>query len=231
MRPIRIAAAAVLAAGTGVASANVIYLDQQVELNGTGLGAVATVLTVQGTGNVDTESGAVFAVGSGFDTSGDAKTGESQSQLRTLGEVNISSASDLRLVFNAVEPGNDQSITIDALKLTFYDASGGELYSASLASSVDLTGTFNGMGKSGFLFGLDDAQAAEAQAAVFGGDFSSVRVGLDASLSGSAAGPDTFFLASAGGVVPAIPEPETWALMLGGLGLVAQMARRRRPRD
>ena len=30
-------------------------------------------------------------------------------------------------------------------------------------------------------------------------------------------------------VKPPVPEPQTWALMLGGLGLVAAGARRRRP--
>lgn len=30
-------------------------------------------------------------------------------------------------------------------------------------------------------------------------------------------------------IKPAVPEPQTWALMLGGLGLVASIARRRKP--
>ena len=229
----RIALASALAAGASVASANVIYLDKQIDLDGTGLGTVSTVLTLQGTGGANTESGGVVAQGSGETyTSADVKTGESQTQLRTLGEVGITSAADLQLVLNAVEPGNDQAITLDSLTLSFYDMSGNSLYSASLAGSVDLTSTLNGIGQSGYLFGLDATQAAEAQAAVFGGDFSSVRVGLEASLSNAAAGPDTFYLTSGGGTpVAPIPEPETWALMLGGLAAVGSMARRRRQKD
>lgn len=225
------AAALALSLGAGVASADVVYLGEE-EFQGTGLGTVNTLLTLQGQGGASTESGGVQADGAGEATFGDAKTGESQTQLRTLGDVGIESASDLRLVFNATEPGNDQTITVDELTLSFYDGAGATLYSASLAAPVELTGTFNGIGSSGFFFGLNDAQAAEAQAAVFGGDFSSVRVGLSSALSNADAGPDTFFIASASATpVPAIPEPETWALMLGGLAAVGTLARRRQRKN
>ena len=40
--------------------------------------------------------------------------------------------------------------------------------------------------------------------------------------------PTTFVVGDAGGVVPGVPEPESYALMLGGLGVVGFIARRRK---
>jgi hypothetical protein len=79
-------------------------------------------------------------------------------------------------------------------------------------------------------------------------DWTNVVVALDATgntngnvlleidlLSGGYAAMDNFVIAAADdpgdvGEVPGIPEPGTWALMLGGLGAVAALSRRRRLR-
>ena len=71
------------------------------------------------------------------------------------------------------------------------------------------------------VFALDAAQAATAQALAFGADFGDNLIGLYANLSDATGGPETFFVA-------AIPEPQTYALMLAGLGIVGFMAARRR---
>ena len=49
-------------------------------------------------------------------------------------------------------------------------------------------------------------------------------------LQGGYAALDNFVIVASdvAGEIPPVPEPETWALMLGGLGLVSALARRRR---
>ena len=106
-----------------------------------------------------TETGSVFAVGTGFDANGDALEGTSQVGLPTLGALGITNIGNLRIILNATEPAGN-SITVSSLALSFYDATGG---------------------------------------------------------------PDTFFV----GNVTAVPEPAIYALMLGGLGAVGFVARRR----
>ena len=222
-------AAAVATLGcTTAAYADLTLLGPE-NFQGTGLGAVNTILTVQSPGASSFETGTVSWNGTtDVITGSQVLTGASQTQTRTLGEVGVTSASELRVVFNAIEPGASSgqgSIDLEALTLTFYSPTGTTLYSASLDQSYSFADTFTGAGNSGFVFGLTPEQAAAAQAAVFGGSFGTVRVGLMASASMAEGGLETFFVARS--PVAPIPEPGTYALMLAGLGAVGFMAKRR----
>jgi hypothetical protein len=192
--------------------------------SGTGLGSVSTVLTIQGSNRSALETGSV-GVDSATNTmviTGDAKTGASQTQLWTLGDLGVMSASDLRLVFNANEPASND-ITLTDLVLTLYDTSGASVFSSSPFTPVHFDSTSAGIGTSGFVFGLDAADVTAASS-IFAGSFDALRVGLSASASGFAGGPETFYLASA---VSAVPEPSTFALFAAGFAAMGAVVRRR----
>jgi hypothetical protein len=206
-------------------------LVEPIQLGGTGLGAVNTVLTLHAAENATFEQGSV-----GVDPatnvqviSGDALTGNSQTRLYTLGELGVSSAGDLRVVFNASEPGGATDITLTDLVLTLYDTSGAVLFESSAFTDVALTTTQLGVGAAGYTFGLDAADVAAA-ASLFTGDFADYRVGLSAQATGFSGGPETFFVGSAQVMTP-VPEPGTTALLLAGLGALAFVSRRRMRAD
>jgi hypothetical protein len=207
------------------------------DFDGTGLGAVNTVLTLLSPGSSSDEIGAVRRLpGEDGDViTGDALTGASQTQTLSLASLGINSASDLRVVFNAIEPGGADAngITLNDLRLSIFTPDGTELFnSGSLTAPIDFADTFTGAGNSGFVFALDAMQAAAAQAAAFTGDFGANLFGLSATVSNATGGFETFFVASADGTVtPPIPEPQTYALMLAGLGAIGFMAMRRRRID
>ncbi|HEX6707477.1 MAG TPA: PEP-CTERM sorting domain-containing protein [Albitalea sp.] len=222
--------ALLIALSAGTASAGLIPLGE-VNLTGTGLGAVSTVLTLQGHGDASVETGSVGvdALTNTQFVTGDAKTGQSQTQLRTLGELGVQSASDLRVVFNAVEPGNALDITLTDLVLTIYDAAGQVLFRSGSFADAFIAKTHLGMGKSGFLFGLDAADIAAASP-LFSGNFADYRIGLSAEATGFSGGPETFFIMAAPAVTPPVPEPTNVALILAGLATLAFIGLRHRPR-
>ena len=202
-----------LALASAARSANALTFIGAQDFQGTGLGAVNTVLTMQ---NKGTETASVGLDASGNEViTGDAKTGASQTQVRSLGELGITSAEDLRIVFNAVEPGPeggvDNGIVLDNLVLTIFDPSGNTLFTSEAFSPINFDSTFTGTGNSGFVFALSDSEITAAQSA-FSGDFGLNLVGLSASASRAAAGSETFFVATA-----PVPEPSTYALMGAGL--------------
>ena len=223
MRPQFSYVVAGLLAMCGPAANAQLVLDAPVDFQGTGLGSVNTVLTIQSPGSSTTEAGSVWWDGTMDVSSGDAKTGGSQTQTRTLGDLGIASAADLRVVFNALEPGNLQnSIDLIGLTLGIFDAAGAQVFSASIPQSYAFADTFTGAGNSGFVFALTAQSAAQLQS-IFSSD---LRVGLTASAANATGGFETFFVGSAD-AVSVIPEPPTLALMLAGLGVVGFLGRKR----
>ena len=226
-----LAAAVALAGGLAASPAGaMLVLQNAQDFQGTGLGAVNTVLTIQSPGNSTFEQGSVGrAPGNPNDVvSGNVMTGASQTQTRSIGSLGITSASDIRVVFNALEPGNATDVFLNTLQLNIYSSAGTLLFTSGGFNSVNFANTFTGAGNSGFVFALDATQAAQAQAAAFGAGFGSNLIGLSAAVSNATGGFETFFVASGGAVTTPIPEPETYALMLAGLSVVGFVARRRR---
>src|SRR5215831_19612788 len=93
----------VLLTGAGSSLSASIILVGPLDLNGTGLGAVNTVLTFTSPGNSTIETGCVAPSGSGSTTSGCGfADSQVQAQIGTpsLAAAGIGTAADLRLVLN-----------------------------------------------------------------------------------------------------------------------------------
>jgi hypothetical protein len=219
-------AAAALACAGGAAHASLTLGGAQ-DYQGTGLGAVNTILTIQSPGSTTSETGQVaFSNGSDVVT-GHAMTGGSQTRTRTFADLAVTSAANLRVVFNALEPGNAAAggIALSNLQLNVYNAAGtSTLFTASLDHPYSFADTMTGAGNSGFVFRLTDTEAAQLQAV-----FSPTgHVGLAATANDATGGFETFFVANGTSTVVPIPEPGTYALMLAGLGVIAFVSQRRK---
>ena len=174
-----------------------------VDHQGSGLGHVATVLTIQKHG---VESGCVSWNGGGDITGpgapacpagiagGDEKTGASQTLTRKLAELGNPTAETLRIVFNPNEPGSNRHLRLEALVLRVLAPSGAVLLEAALAAPMDIEATDSGIGSAGWAFGLVDAAAA---AGAFANGEN--RVGLAATVSDADGGFETFYLATVEG--------------------------------
>ena len=202
-----------------------LILVSPVELSGTGLGAVNTVLTMTSPANSTIETGCVGVVGGATSTTGCGFANsnvQAQFGTPTLQAAGVSDAASLRIVFNAAEPGNALDIMLNNLVLTLYNSTGSASTSFSLSpsSGILFPTTQNGIGNSGFVFALtsptlcgvitcpvgDTNEAAIAQTFInSNGGLSSVRVGLGASAGVAAGGTgaatgglETFFVEGVG---------------------------------
>ena len=227
MRVLLTAALAIAAATSTHGS--IIFLGQA-PAGGAGLGNRMTTLTLQSPGSSTMETGCVgpndSTTGCGF-ADAQVQTGESQTKAYTVGELGLSSFGALRILFNAAQPGNSTGINLNELELTIYSTTNNDTATFTLANPQFLDATFLGVGQAGYQFGLDDAQAATANAFLAANP--GLVVGLGASLGceganceGAATGGlDTFALALATpGDTPGdtpIPEPSAAMLFLSGV--------------
>lgn len=238
-------ASAILGVSAG-ANASLVQIGQ-LDLGAQGFGNAPRLLTIQGNGNSTFESGAIGISGGSMvalspgiadasvylgngvqNLGGDTVNPLNNNKfgIPTLGSLNWTSGADVRLLFNATEPGGN-GLTVSDVTLKFYN---GNSVIAAIDGSFSLASTMTGNGTSGFLINVDSAQQTFLNSSVFGLSGSSAfRIALEATISDATGGPESFSaVPSTPVVISAIPEPETYAMMLTGLGLMGAIARRRK---
>jgi hypothetical protein len=238
-------AAAVLM--SSAASSSLVY-NSQIQLSAQGFGAAPKDLTLQGRGTtsgcVGTAAGGAISFGTcttdaqtfaGNGVSNLNGTGDMPSPLQdnqkygnpTVAALGLASAADIGILFNATEPGGN-SINVADITLTFYDALTGSTL-AAIDGQQNFADSFAGNGVAGFVFTVDDAQQSFLNGLIFNGtnNLSNIRIGLGATLLDAAGGPDSFAVVNLN-QTGAVPEPATWAMMVGGFGLIGSAMRRRK---
>jgi hypothetical protein len=258
-----LATAATLAVASP-ASASLVY-DANISVSAQGFGNVTRDLTLQGSGS--TESGCAGVSGTGTITFGscisDASVHDGNGVTNTNGTADLpnpladdqkygvptiaslgwTSAADIGLLFNAIEPSGN-SVTVNDITLKFYTWDG---TTATLVAAVDgpiVNGlevplTFDpsqpGNGSAGFVFVVDAAQQTYLNTTIFNvlnslGGADHVRIALESTVSNSAAGPESWAAFNLRNP-PAVPEPATWAMMLLGFGGIGFAMRRGRKQN
>ncbi len=234
-------AAALLGVSPG-ASASLIQ-NGELAIGAQGFGNAPRLLTIQGQGNNTFESGAigisggaivaltpgisdalVFS-GNGVTNAGGNTVNPLNDTLKfgipTLGSLNWTSGANVNLLFNATEPGGD-GLTITDVTLKFYN---GNSVITAIDGNFSYASTLTGNGSAGFLISVDAAQQTFLNTTVFNqAGFSNFRIALESTITGVAGGPESF---SAVAVSP-VPEPEIYAMMGLGLGLLGWVGRRRK---
>jgi hypothetical protein len=247
-KPIALAAAA-LAAGIALpqaASASLVF-DSSVLLSSQGFGNAPRDLTLSSPASSTFESGAVGVSNTGAITfgtpisdpnpllhdgngvqnaSGTASlpsplADDQKYGIPTIGSLGITSAGQIGILFNATEPGGDSANVTD-LTLKFYSSTG------TLLGAIDGQNTFAstnpGNGVAGFVFRVSSDELSYVNGLLANGP--TTTLALEASIADATGGPESFTMVN----IAAVPEPETYALFLAGLGALGFVVRRRRGR-
>jgi hypothetical protein len=242
------ATAAAMFAAPQAASASLIF-DSTINVTGQGFGNNPRLLTLQERGQGDdVESGCVAAgaggsisIGSGScisdsqvfkgngvtNVGGDEVNPMADNQkfgIPTLGELGFQDASDIGLLFNAIEPGGaaKNDVNVNDVTLKFYDNDGKLL--AAIDGQQNFPTTETGNGRAGNVFVVDAEQQAFLNSTIFSlPNFSDIRIALESTISAAQAGPESFSAVnlgrsggSSGGSTGGTPVPAP-----AGLGLFA----------
>jgi len=244
---LKVAVTAAIVTGASPAFANLIYADG-VQVTGTGLGAVQTVVTVQdnnlkgGTDN-GTESGCVtysgtlsnptYACAMGLQGK-DNTAGSAGNNTYLLNSITgLTDAGQLGLVVNVSEgaPANDATLT--DLYLSLYNITlGTTKYFAYMGPDLILKDT-DGVGVSGkHTFILNDAQALAAKAFCPVLSDCVVAGGVQFAFGTTEATPETVYIGAfeGGGDTGGGEVPEPASIALFGAGLLALRGMRRQPK-
>jgi len=251
LRPSSLAAASATLAAVAfspTASASLVY-DASILATAQGFGNAPRDLTLQATGQTSFESGAVGYNSGGinfgdpitdaqvFQGNGVSTTAGTTSMPNpladdqkygtpTTGSLGITSASQIGVLFNATEPGGD-SVNVLDVTLKFYTSGG--TFLGAIDGQQNFASSNPGNGVAGFTFVVDQAQQAQVNSWLGTGG-SGTTLALEATIGNFAGGPESFLIYNLGTSVAPIPEPQTYALMLAGLGALGFVARRRRQR-
>lgn len=228
------------------ATAGLVY-DNAILTPAQGFGTAPRMLTLQGTGQDSFESGGLGWDGSaivfgsvladesavfmgngvvnqtGTSTLPHALNDNQKYGVPTTGSLGITSASQIAVLFNATEPSGN-SVWVTDLTLKFFTAGGALL--GAIDGSFNFADSNPGNGVAGFTFVVDALQQpmVDSWLAKGGAD---TRLALEASLANFAGGPETFRIYNLA-ATPPVPEPQTYALMLAGLGVMLLLGRTRR---
>ena len=222
--------------GAGIGGSNIVLTIQQ---NPTEQGCVGWNGTVDVIGAAACQGGLTPPV-----VGGDEKTGNSQTQTRTVGSAGVLSGSSLVVVLNVSQPAGGP-FTAENINLTIYSPTGTVLFNSGNligagtppGGGITIDSSFQGQGNLGFAFILTDAQAAAAapfictSALVPGcagianiNNFNN-RFGLTSLLTNTSGGNETFSIADTTNVAITGPEPLTLLTMAGGLALLGILRR------
>lgn len=213
----KLAIAATLLCTSAASHASLVY---QSSLNDSiaDFGDVKTLLTLAN--GPTTSTGSVTRTGSADVLSGNLQGGAGGNATYSFSDLNITTAGQIKLIFNPTEPGNASSIMVDTLTLSIYSASGGaSLFSTGLAGNQNITSTSS---TQGYVFVLDAASTIAAQSFVSGTN----RIGLSSSVSAATGGPDKFLISIISAQPASVPEPASMLLL--GLGMAGIAAARRK---
>ena len=247
LKAISLAAGAVAAAAFAMpASASLVY-DAAIQAPAQGFGNAPRDLTLQATGQDTFESGglAVSATNtivfgsvipdasvhlgngvsnqSGTTSLPNPLADDQKYGIPTIGSLGITNANQIAVLFNATEPSGD-SVNVLDVTLKFYTSTGTLL--GAIDGQQNFANSNAGNGVAGFTFVVDQAQQAYVNGLLANGP--STTMALEASIGDFAGGPETFLIYNLGTTVTPVPEPETYALMLAGLGAMGFVARRRK---